>query len=72
MREYIITTGTITYALKGRDLLRKNGIKARVERITSGKGSSGCGYAIISNDRDRAEEILRKGSIKIIEINERA
>ncbi len=73
MKGYIITTGTITYALKGRDLLRRNGIKAYVERITSGKGSAGCGYAIIIEGKlNEAKELLLKGGVKILEINERA
>ena len=48
MKEYKIFVGTITYALKGRDILRKNGIKARVERMTSGVENHGCGYVILS------------------------
>ena len=73
MKEYIITTGTVTYALKGRDLLRRNGIKAYVERITSGKGSAGCGYAIIvESELKRAKDLLSNGGVKILEINERA
>ena len=47
MKGYIITTGTVTYAIKGSDLLRKKGINAKIQRITSVKGSAGCGYSII-------------------------
>ena len=46
MKRYIITTGTVTYAIKGRDLLRRKGFNVKIERITSGKGSAGCGYSI--------------------------
>lgn len=73
MKRYAITTGTVTYALKSRELLRKKGRKAWVERITSGKGSSGCGFAVITEgDIESAEQLLRKNGIKILEINERA
>lgn len=73
MKEYIISTGTVTYALKGRDILRKKGIKAYVERITSGKGSAGCGYAIITEgDLKQAEKLLKEAGVKILEINQRA
>ncbi len=73
MKGYIITTGTVTYALKGRDILRKKGYKATVSRITSGKGSSGCGYSIITeDDSTEPETILRNAGIKILEINKRA
>ena len=72
MKGYIITTGTVTYAIKGRDLLRKKGINAKIERITSGKGSAGFGYSIIINgDVNEAVSILRSSGVKILEINEK-
>lgn len=72
MQRYIITTGTVTYAIKGKDLLKRNGIKAKVERIMSGKGSSGCGYSIIiENNLDAALSLLKSNGIKILEVNEK-
>ncbi len=72
MKRYIITTGTITYAIKGRDLLRKKGFQAKVERIASGGSSAGCGYSIVlTGDLKDAESILRSAGIKILEINEK-
>lgn len=71
MKKYRISTGTVTYAIKGRDLLRRNGYKARIERITSGSKSSGCGYSIVlEGSLASAEQLLRKSNIKILEINE--
>jgi len=71
-KRYIITTGTVTYAIKARDILRKNGFKAATERITSGAGSAGCGYAVIINENlDKAVDLLKKNGIKILEINEK-
>ena len=72
MKRYIITTGTVTYAIKGRDLLRQKGFKVKIERITSGKGSAGCGYSIIlTGELNDAEKILRAAGVKILEINEK-
>lgn len=72
MKRYIITTGTVTYAIKGRDLLRKKGYKVKIERITSGKGAKGCGYGIIlDGDMGDAENILQTAGVKILEINEK-
>jgi len=72
MQRYIITTGTVTYAIKGKDLLKRNGIKAKVERIMSGKGSSSCGYSIIiENNLDAALSLLKSNGIKILEVNEK-
>ena len=71
MKKYVITTGTVTYAIKGRDLLRKNGYNVKIERIASGK-SAGCGYSIIlTGDIEGAEELLRQSGIKFLEINEK-
>ena len=71
MKRYIIATGTVTYAIKGRDLLRKKGFKVKIERIT-GKATLGCGYAIIlEGNISQAEEILRGAGIKILEIIEK-
>lgn len=73
MKRYVITTGTVTYALKGREVLRKSGRKAWVERITSGKTNAGCGYSIVTEgDIETAEQLLRNNGIRILEINERA
>lgn len=71
MKRYIIATGTITYAIKGRDLLRRKGFDAKIERITSGK-VAGCGYTIvITGDITEAERLLQNAGVKILEISEK-
>jgi hypothetical protein len=71
MKRYIIATGTVTYAIKGKDLLRKKGFKAGIERIT-GKAALGCGYAIIlEGNIAEAEKLLRNNGVKILEISEK-
>ena len=71
MRSYMIITGTVTYAIKGRDLLRKKGFKAKIEKISSTKSNIGCGYAIVvEGDLSSAEKYLREAGIKILEITE--
>ena len=44
---YVIVTGTVTYAIRGRDVLRNHGYNATVERNSSGLGRLGCGYGIV-------------------------
>ena len=66
----VVVTGTVTYAIKGRDILRKHGISSSVERNSAGLGRIGCGYGIVvRGDIDRAVEILKDNSIKIIEVS---
>ncbi len=70
MKKYIIKTGTVTYAIKGRDLLRAKGFKVKIERITTEK-NQGCGYAIIlDGELKNAEQTLRENGVKILAIKE--
>ncbi len=71
MKGYLITTGTVTYALKGRDILRKKGFKANVEKISSRENNLGCGYSIKAyGDIKNIEPILRNSGVKILKISE--
>ena len=57
---------SITYAVKGRDLLRKYGFSAYMERDLNPKEGEGCGYKIkVLGDPVKAEGILRDNHIKI-------
>ncbi len=68
MNQYVISTGTVTYAIKGRDLLKRKGYPAKVVRNSS---SAGCGYGIVfSGDKNDAERLLRAAGVKIIDIKE--
>lgn len=60
-------TGSITHAIRGRDLLRKHGFKARMEKTPNHLDRVGCGYSIIvEGDAVRAEQILRNSRVKIL------
>lgn len=68
MEKFIIVTGTITYAIKGRDLLRRMGYKASIERITAGD-RIGCGYGILTfGDTQIIKSILNNNDIKVLDI----
>ncbi len=70
MKKHYITTGTVTYAIKGRDLLRKYGFAAKIERISSGSAGIGCGYNIvISGNIEKAVDLLKNAGVKILEIS---
>jgi hypothetical protein len=67
MRRYEISTGTITHAIKGRDILRNSGFKARVERKTT---AAGCGYVIVFyGNLENARPLLENAGVKILQIN---
>ena len=70
MKQHVIITGTVTYAIRGRDILRTEGFRAKVERNTVGIARYGCGYGIVvAGNIDKAVEILTKSGIKILEVS---
>ena len=70
MQSYVISVSSITYAIKGRDFLRRKGFKAYIEKKTNTKGNAGCGYVIIvQGDREKITNALAVADIKFTEIN---
>lgn len=70
MKRHVISTGSITYAIKGRDALRKMGYNAYIERKTNNSGSSGCGYVIIvEGSTQRITNTLKNAGVKVLEVN---
>ena len=71
MKGYKIATGTVTHAIRARDLLRKNGFSAKIERIDNVEERIGCGYTVvIEKDLSKAKEILQNGGVKILKVIE--
>lgn len=61
-----IKVSSVTIAMKGRELLQKNGYKAYLTRNPHPETDEGCGYVIYVNDIDKkCLEILRRNGIKI-------
>ena len=61
-----IPVSSITYAIKGRDLLRQQGFRASVRRAPGGPGRVGCGYSIaLQGDLDRALALLRQAGVRL-------
>ena len=72
MQEYIIVTGTVTYAIKAKEVLRKNGFSANVIKISEKDSNIGCGYAVnFKGDIDKAIELLEKYSVKVLKIKKK-
>ena len=67
----LIVVSSVTYALKGRDLLFARGIKAYVERLPRTR-ENGCGYGLYVPRRiEEAERILREAGVKVFYRTER-
>ena len=72
MQEYLIFTGTVTYAIKGRDVLRKNGIDAIVIKASDSQKNIGCSYAIVvKGNIKKAEELLALNGVRILKISKK-
>ena len=65
MNKELIYIGSVTQAMKGRDLLKKNGIAAHIERSAVDLDTGGCGYSImvVDENRAKAELILKQQHI---------
>lgn len=69
MNGNLIITGTITYAIRGRDILRKYGFKASIERNLKTNKRYGCGYGIAAfGDLNEITKILNDNGIKVLDI----
>lgn len=72
LRKYLIATGTVTYAMKAKNILIKKGYKVRAEKTRSNYKSNGCGYGVVvwCNDIASVEELLSGFGVKILGIEE--
>ena len=50
MKNYILLTGSVTLAQKGKEFLQRRGINATLRRVQSGE-IEGCGYGVVVTDR---------------------
>ncbi|MEG1427215.1 MAG: putative Se/S carrier-like protein, partial [Oscillospiraceae bacterium] len=62
----LIIVGSVTYAMKAKDLLFSSGIKAYIERNKRTR-EFGCGYGLYVPHRiEEAEQILLRSGIKVL------
>ena len=66
----IIVLSSVTYALKAQSALAREGISARLEKLSSDRTLKGCGYGlrIDTVNLDKASRLLYSEKIKIVEI----
>ncbi len=60
----ILWLTSITYAMKGRDLLKSRGFRCSIEKIHS---ETGCGYGVyVPEHTDEAEALLRERGFRVL------
>lgn len=70
MNGYLFLLSSVTSAMKGEEILRKNGYSASVFRDTD-FNPYGCGYVIKAfGEKEKMAGILKKSGIRVNEIRE--
>lgn len=71
MNRNFAITGTVTYAIKARDALRRHGYKAELKRTVSSIEGAGCGYGVVTNcEKEKIELIFNRYGIKLLKITD--
>lgn len=66
MGKPLIVVGSITYAMKSREILSRNDIRSSIERTPRNWAAHGCSYSVYVPYRtDDAEKILTMSGIKV-------
>lgn len=66
MGKPLIMVGSITYAMKSREILSRHDIRSSVERTPRSSRTQGCSYSVYVPYRtDDAEKILSEAGIRI-------
>ncbi len=69
MEQFFIATGTITYAMKGRDVLRRGGFSAELKRLSGDIKGFGCGYGITARgDREKIVQLLEENGVRYLRV----
>ncbi len=68
---FFIKVNSVTHAMKGRNVLSSNGIKANIKRLNEANSKEGCGYVIlVNNEPEKAVSLLKNNFIKVISFGE--
>ena len=67
MGKAYIKVNSVTHAIKAKDVLNSNGIRAQITRNSNNGKNESCGYLVtIDSDITRAEKILGSHHIKTL------
>lgn len=67
MEGVYFNVSSVTNAMRGKNLLEKNGIHGYINRTVDAEGNNGCGYSLlVRGDAGRAESLLRAAGIRIL------
>lgn len=62
----VLLVSSVTYAMKGREVLLRRGLRAFVQRVPR-TAETGCGYALyVPQYADAAEKILVENGVRVL------
>lgn len=68
LNKLIVKVGSVTYALKAKDILQNRGIASQIKKTANPSKGEGCGYSVIIPDAgDSVIGILRLSGIEILD-----
>ncbi len=71
MANFYIHVGSVTNAMRGKQLLAEQGIRAFLHRDSRPAEGDGCGYRLLVTDGvQKAEQILCQRGVRILRITE--
>ena len=65
MKSVYFNVSSVTNAMRGKNLLEKNGMHSYIHRTVDEEGNNGCGYSITTDQGERAEPLLTAAGIRI-------
>ena len=71
MANFHIHVSSVTNAMRGKQLLEEQGIRAYLHRSFQPSAGDGCGYSLlVTGDVKRAEQILHQRGVRVIRVTE--
>ena len=71
MANYYIHVGSVTNAMRGKQVLAEQGVVSYLHRSSRPADGDGCGYSLLVTDSvQKAELILRQRGVRVIRITE--
>ena len=66
MKQSTIAVGSVTNAMRGKQVLENHGYSVQIQRLTHMDDQNGCGYQLLVNgDVARAVELLRSSGVRV-------
>lgn len=66
-KRILLLVSSVTYAMKGKEILQSRGFRAYIERIPRDLQNVGCGYCIyVNRNTDMAEKILLDSGVRVL------